>query len=114
MEDLRPCPFCGAIQNYESPYYGVCYVICPECGCKTSICTTSGKAAHTWNQRNKRNKPPVEPVEIDLANARMDWSMNTCDGVLEMSITTPLHKDHCRLIDMCSYEVSGKIIVSEK
>lgn len=114
MEDLKPCPFCGATPEIRSPNDGLSYVICPECGCKTSIVSTSDEAAHLWNQRNKRNKPPIEPVEIDLNDARMDWSMNTLDGVLEMNLTAPLQKDHCRLLDMCSYDVNGKIIVSEK
>lgn len=114
MEDLKPCPFCGATPNYASPIDGEYYIVCLGCGCKSDTCLTSDEAARIWNQRNKRNKPPIEPVEIDLNDARMDWSMNTLDGVLEMSITAPLQKDHCRLLDMCSYDVNGKIIVSEK
>lgn len=114
MEDLKPCPLCGATPDIGTPIVGQNYVICLKCGCRTPSFSTSDEAAYLWNHRNKRNKPPVEPVEIDLADAGMEWSMNTLDGVLKMSITAPLQKDHCRLLDMCSYEANGKIIVSEK
>ena len=52
MEELKPCPFCGAddISVWDKSRYDVC-VRCNNCYCKTGWYSTIDDAVTAWNTR---------------------------------------------------------------
>lgn len=52
MEELKPCPFCGATDCSVEADGPMCfYVSCGSCWASTPRCETPGTAAADWNDR---------------------------------------------------------------
>jgi hypothetical protein len=51
MDDLKPCPFCGAIAEAEQDVDGRWFVCCPVCGAEQCHWLHRNDAESEWNLR---------------------------------------------------------------
>ena len=51
MNELKPCPFCGAEKAEYTESIAGYWVECPSCGARTKTGCTLGAAMALWNRR---------------------------------------------------------------
>lgn len=71
--ELKPCPFCGGnavmVQHCDNYGYVAYFVVCIECGNKTSLFRSTKTAEKKWNRRFPKGAITLTRSELDALNA---------------------------------------------
>lgn len=89
VEELKPCPFCGADpvarETPDDQDGASFYIMCPDCDCSPADCYISlankGRAIAAWN---RRPAPPAAQPNVALSRQADDFS-----GYVDTTIDTP-------------------------
>ena len=84
IEELKPCPFCGAKPRTFIEPDGGCHIRCWFCGSAHAFGWTEKKAAEKWNRRAIADVAPIKHAKwIDKSSKKLIFGRVLRDRIVQ-------------------------------